>query len=198
MNITQLRGMRYPDEYLIRMFYKESMHQRTGHALELGSGTANNLMHFAAYGWKVTGNQGEMLLHDRSQGLPKLQDTFDALLIPSTFYYITQDAAWQCMRQAKKLLNLELCFICVCDCRTIIDMVVANCRRGGGWLLECEHTGENGVLNVFWHEYKLMDLVRETLGMEPTKITLLRVAYENVQNGLLVRNSDIVLWGRLP
>ncbi len=60
------------------------------------------------------------------------------------------------------------------------------------------YTGEKGALNVFWQEHELLELLRDTLGLPPERQAILRVDYDNVQDGRLIRNSDIVLWGRLP
>ncbi len=70
-------------------------------------------------------------------------------------------------------------------------------QRLGAWRLDCEYTGERGALNVFWHEHELLELLVQTLGIKSDSLTRLRVAYENMQNGRLIRNSDIVLWGCL-
>lgn len=217
MGIADLRGMRYPDEYLIRFFYKEGLHRQPGRALELGSGSANNLMHFAAYGWEAigidydpqcvadgrhnltaSGLAGELIQHDLDTGLPPLAGPFHALLAPSTLYYIRRESAWACMRQAAALLApgaaLYLRMRLPDDYRAGRGVPEGE----GGWRLDTDYTGEQGALNVFWHEHELLDLLRETLGLTPERLTLLRVAYDNVQGGRLIRNSDIVIWGRLP
>lgn len=217
-SIVDLRGMRYPDEYLIRMFYKENLAGRAGRVLELGCGSANNLMHFAAYGWSVTGVDfdrtcvadgkhnlatlglaGELIQHDLNAGLPSLRGAFDALLAPSMLYYLTREAACNCLRQARDLLNP--------GAAVYLRMRLPDDHRvgrgtpegvAGEWRLDCEYTGEGGALNVFWHEHELLTMLDQTLGLKPDRLTRLRVAYENIQSGRLVRNSDIVLWGQVP
>ena len=219
MNIANLRGMRYPDEYIIRMFYKECLHKRaTGRVLELGSGSGNNLIHFAAYGWSVTGIDNdpacisdsfhnlslsgfnpELFEHDLSIGLPSnLMGKYDCLLIPSMLYYIPREAAWACMHQARALLPPGS--IVYLRMRLPDDY---RWGRGidaglGAWKLDFAWTGELGALNVFWDEHELLDLFFYSLGILPKNLTRLRVSYENLQNGKLIRNSDIVLWGNLP
>lgn len=215
--ISALRGMRYPDEYLVRMFYKEGLSRLPGRALELGCGSANNMMLFAAYGWSVSGidvdptclsegrhnlsisgMSGEVLLHDLSLGLPALQGPFNALLAPSTLYYLSRDATWDCMRQASSLLAP--------GAAVYLRMRLPDDHRAGrgesvgknAWKLECTYTGEQGALNVFWQEYELIELLRIALGMDPERLTTLKTTYENLQNGHMVRNSDIVIWGRTP
>lgn len=55
MNLTDLKGLRFPDEFLIKFFYKTGCHCRAGRVLELGCGNGNNLLLFHEYGWKTVG-----------------------------------------------------------------------------------------------------------------------------------------------
>jgi hypothetical protein len=71
-------------------------------------------------------------------------------------------------------------------------------RYGRGYIedrnayrLTCHRTGKRSALNVFWHEYELLDLLDKTLGMKPGQMTRLRFAYENSQNGWIIRNCDL-------
>ena len=67
-----------------------------------------------------------------------------------------------------------------------------------GFRLTTEVTGERGVLNVFYQEYELIDMLRDHLGAEAAQLKILRVDYQNVQNDVIVSNSDVIIWGRLP
>ena len=217
MSVAQLRGMRYPDEYLIRFFYKEDLHRRTGRVLELGCGSANNLLHFAAYGWDVVGVDydagcvadgrhnlaasnmaGRVIQHDLNTGLPPLTGPFHALLAPSTLYYLRREAAWACLRQAADLLAPGAALYVRMRLPDDHRVGRGTLEGPGAWRLDTNYTGEKGALNVFWQEHELLELLHDTLGLPPERLTILRVAYDNVQDGRLIRNSDIVLWGRLP
>lgn len=218
MTIASLRGMRYPDTYVVRMFHKLGLDQTPGRVLELGCSSANNLMHFCAFGWEAvgldcdaaaladgrhnlgqTGGRGHLIDHDLNTGLPDdLAGPFHALLIPSTLYYITRPAVWDCLRAVRPRLAARAAVYL--RSRLPDDH---RCGRGtaaepGGWRLTIDYTGELGCLNVFWDEWELLDLLRDTLDLAPAAVTRLRVAYDNIQGGRLIRNSDIVLWGRLP
>ena len=50
MKITELRGLRFPDDYIVKMFFKEGLHRAPGRVLELGCGSGNNLSLFSAFG----------------------------------------------------------------------------------------------------------------------------------------------------
>lgn len=217
--LKKLRGMRYPDEYVIRMFYKESLDKLGGggKVLELGCGSANNLLHFASYGWCVTGVDcseesledarnnldvfglnGVLIQHDLNFGAPKFDELFNLLLLPSTLYYLSRDAAEGLLLEIKEVLAPNALIY--------LRMRLPDDHRFERGILEgrnsyrltCDYTGELGLLNVFWEEYELVTLLHRIFGITPDSVTKLRFSFENYQNRRLVRNSDIVLWGRIP
>jgi hypothetical protein len=47
-SLAEIRGVRYPDDMLFRMFVKDQMHRKPGRVLEFGCASGNNLMLFAA------------------------------------------------------------------------------------------------------------------------------------------------------
>ena len=51
--LPDIRGLKYPDEFVIRHFFRRGLHQKTGRVVELGGGTGNNLSLYAAYGWDL-------------------------------------------------------------------------------------------------------------------------------------------------
>ena len=53
--LKNIRGLKYPDIYITRFFFKEILHKSPGKVLELGCGNGNNLMLFVEYNWNVTG-----------------------------------------------------------------------------------------------------------------------------------------------
>jgi hypothetical protein len=67
-----------------------------------------------------------------------------------------------------------------------------------GFRLTIDISGERGLINVFYQDHELVDMLRVHLGADPAHMKILHVDYENVQNDVVVANSDVVLWGRLP
>jgi hypothetical protein len=143
-------------------------------------------------------SRGGLIQHDLNEGLPLLSAPFHALLVPSSLYYLRRDAARTCLLQARELLVPAAPFY--------LRMRLPDDHRYGrgqlegdnAWRLSCDYTGEAGALNVFWHQHEIVELLEETLGVSRARLTVLRVAYENVQGGNLIRNSDAVFLGRLP
>ena len=53
--LREIRGLKYPDEFVVRHLFKRGLSERTGRVLELGSGTGNNLALYLAWDWACTG-----------------------------------------------------------------------------------------------------------------------------------------------
>jgi hypothetical protein len=58
-SIAELRGLRFPDIYVVRMFFKERLQRELGRVLELGCGNGINLLLFAEFDWDVMGGRGQ-------------------------------------------------------------------------------------------------------------------------------------------
>ncbi len=209
--LREIRGLKYPDEFVVRHFFKRGLGERTGRVLELGSGTGNNLSLYLTWGWACVGidyddqaladarfNLGEgpdLIQADLSKGLPDLQGTFDALIIPNLLCYLTAS-------QAETLLtDLKPHLAAGCDV-FVRTRLVDDYRYGrgtreepDGFRLATPETGEAGLFNLFYTPAGLVNLLSRTLTL--TDLTELAVRFDNVQAGHRVPgNSDLVVWGR--
>ncbi|PTS86973.1 MULTISPECIES: class I SAM-dependent methyltransferase [unclassified Caulobacter] len=209
--LPDIRGLKYPDEFVARHFFKRGLHQRAGRVVELGGGTGNNLSLYAAYGWSLTdvdysqaalddarwnlGPDATLIQADLSQGLPDLGDApIDVLLIPNLLCYLTAAQASVVLTAARARLSpgAEV-FV---RTRLVDDY---RCGKGveeepNGWRLATPETGEAGLFNLFYTAEGLVERLVSELGLiDPVA---LKVAFDNVQNGVLVApNSDLVVWG---
>jgi SAM-dependent methyltransferase len=209
--LPDIRGLKYPDEFIARHFFKRGLHQKTGRVVELGGGTGNNLSLYAAYGWNLTNvdysaaaladcrwNLGEavtLIEADLSKGLPDLGATpIDVLLIPNLLCYLTSAQASAVLTAARTRLapGAEM-FV---RTRLTDDY---RCGKGveeepNGWRMTTTETGEAGLFNLFYTEDGLVRRLVDELGLiDPTA---LKVSFDNIQNGVLVSpNSDLVVWG---
>ncbi|AAK24820.1 class I SAM-dependent methyltransferase [Caulobacter vibrioides] len=209
--LPDIRGLKYPDEFIARHFFKRGLHQRTGRVVELGGGTGNNLSLYAAYGWDLTnvdysaaaladcrwnlGDDVTLIEADLSKGLPDLPGApIDVLLIPNLLCYLTSAQATAVLTAARARLapGAEV-FV---RTRLIDDF---RCGKGveeepNGWRLATPETGEAGLFNLFYTEDGLVRRLVDELGLvDPVA---LKVAFENIQNGVFVSpNSDLVVWG---
>ena len=66
----------------------------------------------------------------------------------------------------------------------------------GGFRLDWRETGEYGLLNVFYNPDELCTLIRTDFG-ELHDSQRLSISYDSPQGGLVIRNAEVVLWGRL-
>lgn len=211
--ITEIRGLKFPDEFVVRHFFKQGLANRPGRVLELGSGTGNNLALYAHYGWDLTGvdyaasalddarwNLGDgpaLIQADLAQGLPPLDGRFEAVIIPNLLCYLTLDQA----RAVLTGLSPHLAAGAHVFVRT---RLVDDYRYGRGEMIETDgfrlatpETGEDGLFNRFYTPAGLVALLDETLGL--TERQELAVRFDNFQAGRRVPgNSDLVVWGLVP
>ncbi|MET0275059.1 MAG: class I SAM-dependent methyltransferase [Phenylobacterium sp.] len=209
--LPEIRGLKFPDEFVVRHFFKRGLAERTGKVLELGCGTGNNLALYAAYGWRVTGldydakaladarwNLGEgaeLIQADLARGAPNLDGPFDVLIVPNLLCYLKLEEA----RATLKGFRPTLAPSCEVFVRT---RLVDDYRYGrgveeepDGWRLATPETGEEGLFNRFYTQAGLVGLLAETLRLSDR--TELAVRFDNVQAGRAVPgNSDLVVWGK--
>lgn len=209
--LREIRGLKYPDEFVVRHFFKRGLSERTGRVLELGSGTGNNLSLYQTWGWSCVGvdydagaladarhNLGdgpEFIQADLSRGLPPLTGPFDVLIIPNLLCYLT-------LAQAKAVLS-GLKPVLAPGAEVFVRTRLVDDYRYGrgeqeepdGFRLATPETGEAGLFNRFYTQAGLVELLVETLGL--TDRNELAVRFDNIQAGRRVPgNSDLVVWGR--
>jgi SAM-dependent methyltransferase len=211
--LREIRGLKYPDEFVVRHFFKRGLADRGGRVLELGSGTGNNLSLYLAWGWDCTGvdydaaaiedarfNLGDapaFLQADLAQGLPPLTGPFDALIIPNLLCYLTIAQAHAVLAG----LRPHLAPACEVFVRTrMIDdyrFGKGDLEEPDGFRLATPETGEAGLFNLFYTPASLTALLAATLGIaEPTVLTC---RFDNVQAGQAIpHNSDVIVWGAAP
>lgn len=209
--LREIRGLKYPDEFVVRHFFKRGLSQRTGRMLELGSGTGNNLSLYLTWGWDCVGvdydadaiadarfNLGEaptFIQADLSKGIPPLDGPFDALIIPNLLCYLTIAQARAALSGLKPVLAPR--------CEVFVRTRLTDDYRHGkgveeepdGFRLATPETGEAGLFNLFYTAPRLTSLLAETLGVADP--TVLACRFDNVQAGqAIANNSDIIVWGQ--
>jgi SAM-dependent methyltransferase len=212
LSISELRGLRFPDVSVVRMFFKEGLHCKRGRVLELGCGSGNNLILFAAFGWEVTGidlsaealsqarhnleGVGNFIECDLSIECTLPEDAaFEAVLLPNIIYYLPRRSFIRVLKECRRrLLPDGVLFI---STRLPEDWRFGRGQEEepGGFRLDCHETGEYGSLNVFYRADELSGLLVEHFG-ELRHPQRLFVTTDNPQSGIVVRNADVVIWGR--
>ena len=209
--LPDIRGLKYPDEFVARHFFKRGLNTRAGHVVELGGGTGNNLSLYRAFGWTLTnidysqtalddcrwnlGDDVQTIQADLSLGLPAVDGPpIDVLLIPNLLCYLTRAQAARVLTAARALLapGAEI---------FVRTRLVDDYRYGrgtqeepDGYRLATPETGEAGLFNLFYTEAGLVERLSRDLGLLAPDV--LRVRFDNLQAGVRVPgNSDLVVWG---
>jgi len=210
--LPELRGVRFPDEMLMRMFFKEQLQRTPGRVLEFGCASGNNLLLFAAFGWDVTGvdasssavadarynleGAGSILQCDLAAELPVLEpQAYDVVLMPSVNYYLPRAAFIRALRGCRRVIRPGGIFY-------IRSRLPEDWRFGrgtpegpGAFRLDYRETGEYGTLNVFYPADELRALIATHFG-ELHAAQQLRASFDNPQGGIVVHNADVIVWGR--
>ena len=216
--LKSIQGLKYPDEHLVRFFFKEKLNQLSGSVLELGCGNGNNLMLFAEYNWNVTGvdvnNKSIRAANSNFKHLTKKNfrfktkdmiefmkkyngEKFDCFLLPSSLYYLEEERIIKLLKliKNKKILK-KRCFIYF-RIRLNDDYRLKKAKKIGNktYLLNFKETGELNSINTFFTENEFINLIKKHFSFSNLK--RIKLNFENFQNNLIINNSDLIVWGRL-
>jgi SAM-dependent methyltransferase len=218
VQLSDIQGLKFPDEYLIKFFFKAGLNNRTGNVVEFGCGNGNNLMLFNHFGWNTLGidldsDKIDFAKHnfskysespnysfikaDISKGLKDIvSGKFDVVLFPSVLYYISREAVFKLLEEVTHYVKSP--FLTYMRMRSVKDYRYGRGKNvePNGFILDIQETGEYQCLNVFYYEYELVDMLREKLGLESSSLQIFSVDCLNLHEGVPVFNSDLVLWGR--
>ncbi len=219
MRLTDVRGLRYPDEFVIKWFFEEGLHLVPGKVLELGCANGNNLALFYQFGWDVTGvDISARSLDDAAHNFP---------LIPTdggTWRFVQHNIAngvsavargpFSCLSLANIICYLERApyMALLEDLRRVLTPGSAiflrartprDYRYGRGveigrnsYRLTINETGERDCVMTFYDEHEIVsDLVR-LLDVDPQSLVVLQVNFQNLQQRKIISSSDVVMWGR--
>ena len=210
---AELRGLRYPDVYIVRMLFKEGLHLKPGRVLELGCGSGNNLIPFADFGWEVTGvdvsaealadarhnlaGVGTFIECDLATQFAVPEDAaFEVVLLPQIIYYLPRQSCIRLLQECRRrLVPGGVLFV---SSRVPEDWRFGrgSLEERGAYRLDCHETGEFGLLNVFYSADELLELLRTHMG-GLGEVQRLAVTYDNPQSGIVVHNAEVVIWGRI-
>lgn len=214
MNIREWEGNKYPDEYIIRMFFKNELDTKTNlKVIEFGCEKGINLKHFADWGYSVTGidiNPGNILSANRNfqnydndksrfycnsiQEILKNRSAlteFDIVLFPSCLYYMQHKE----IIIALENLNVNNGTWIYIRMRTPDDY--RNESKARDRKIKFNETNEVGLTVNFYESKEIEKLIENNY--EIKNKTVLHTTFENIQGEekALVHNSDFIIWGQL-
>jgi len=218
-NLINWKGLKFPDIYIIRFFFKFVQNTQLEHksVVEFGCGTGNNLYLFNIYGFKTQGvdiseeniknaiyNFSEVLKAPadsykflagnmtQSEVLKELEKPNDVLLLPNVVYYITREEFLTFLKEVKNILSPKgVFFVRFRSPRDGRSLCLS--LQNGKPILKSDRTGEKDTVQTFYEEYEMVDLLREYLNIHNFKVFH---SYAEVEiKGGKIFNSDIIIWG---
>ena len=217
--IPSLRGLKFPDLYVVKFFFKEELHlkENKGRVVELGCGNGNNLMLFRAYGYKTIGididelvlenanynfnllfnNAGYQFVKANFLDFKKIEFIFekpiDVLLISNSLNYVRKKELISLLeflqKQIRSYLKIFLRFRSPRDSRVCCGKML----NYNEFLIERDITGEKGQILTVYDESEMVFLLRNYLNLSNYKV--FHLYEENLHKGVKILNADIVIWG---
>jgi hypothetical protein len=220
VNIRNIKGLKFPDEYFIKFFFKYNLFNlKKMTFLELGCSNGCNLMLPYQYDFEVIGvdldntlisyaNENFSILNKTNRFTFILQDMrsfcdiseniyADILVLANSVYYISKSNFILLLKSIKKnqLIKKKIPFF-------IRYRGVDDFRYGKGekveedsFILENRITGEDGVYCTFYNTEEMVSILKNELNLREYQI--MNLEYENIQHDTKVKNSDVVIWGTI-
>ena len=224
LNIKNIKGLKYPDEYFIKFFFKNRLHQKENLTyLEFGCGNGSNLMLPYAYDNNVMGidydNDLISMANDNFSLCKNCDGTFkfhvddmrefaksttdlccDNLSLPNIVNYLSKDDFMNFLAHCREnRLYKENAHFFI-RFRTPKDF-----RHGlGERISENSYqikstdniTGEQGAMNTFYRESEMLKILEQYMNLKDYKI--FNVDFENqTVNDDTILNSDVIIWGTI-
>jgi len=224
IKIKDIKGLKYPDEYFIKFFFKNRLHEKKNLTyLEFGCGNGSNLMLPYSYGGgnKVIGIDYDQSLIENAKFNFNLLDNkeanyeyfaddmrdftknnsniqADVFILPSVIYYISKKDFIIFISNIIKNNNIKHNIPFYIRIRTPKDFRfgLGQKQKNNSFLLPNDViTGEGGASITFYYESEILDILKEYLKLKNYKI--FHLDNQNEHNGEVVLNSDIVIWGTI-
>ena len=124
-------------------------------------------------------------------------EEFDCFLLPSSLYYLSEEKIVELLKliQDKKILKKK-CFV-------YFRVRLSNDYRKNKatkiakrtYKINFSETGELDCLNTFFKENEFINLLKRYFTFSNFKT--MKIYAENVQNNLIIKNSDLIVWAKL-
>jgi SAM-dependent methyltransferase len=216
MNIKKIEGLKYPDEYLIKFFFKNELFKKKSNVIEFGCGNGNNLSLFFDYEYKVVGidnNKDNIKKAIRNFKKKKMSNNFKFLKIDmfdyiktikkinskiivfcNSIYYLDYKKIEKILDLLqKKTSNKTLFFFRVrldTDGRKRLSKKI----KKNTYRIKSNITNEKNFLITFFKEKNFIDLIKKKFGGK--KIYKLKSVNENSFGNKIISNNDLIVWFR--
>lgn len=208
----------WPDTSIVRFFYQNNLHKRQGagfKVIEFGCGSAANLKPFIEAGWQVYGvdmnlaakllesgeDKRKFITHDLNLPLPEeIHDLhFDVILFPQILCYLSPTSrenllTWTANHLKEKGLWL-LTERTLDDYRAVHTQLSVTDEGAQIGTINFRETNEFGLTVIFWPKEALLNNLTRIFASPESKITIFESFFENMSNGKIIQNSDLLVWG---
>jgi cyclopropane fatty-acyl-phospholipid synthase-like methyltransferase len=217
MSLKEIKGLKFPDEYFIKFFFKKALHKfQNKNFFDLGCSNGCNislayeydnnvigvdynkeLISFANDNFKLIRNNNSFnfVYEDMRHFIKDYKEKIDVLIMANSIYYISKEDFIDLLKNIKKNLNKNIPFFI--RFRTVNDY-----RYGKGETVAPDAiiisngiTGEDGSYCKFYTEEEMLEILKKELNLN--NYETMKITYENIQNNTLVKNEDIVIWGNI-
>jgi hypothetical protein len=219
--IKKIKGLKYPDEYFTKFFFKAKLHERNNLTyLEFGCGNGSNLMLPYSYDNNVIGidydcklienanfnfslfdkkNNFNFYCNDMRKFVKDHEDIYaDIFVLPSVIYYISKEDFIVFLDDVIKNNIIKTNIEFYIRVRSTKDY-----RYGVGEKLAKQRyklpmnciTGENNAEIEFYTESEILNILINKLNLNNYKV--FHLDNQNEHNGEIILNSDIVIWGTI-
>lgn len=218
MNIKDIKGLKYPDEYFIKFFFKFGLQTKSDlKLLELGCSNGCNLSLPFEYNHSVVGvDLDATLIEYANENFTSLKKNTsfnfyakdmrefcansskiqaDVLLLISSIYYIPKEDFIKLLKNIKnkKLIKKNIPFFI--RFRELDDFRYAKGSKvdTNSYILQNGVTGEDGVFCRFYETQEMIEILQKELDLKDFQT--MHLQYDNIQNGVKVKSSEVVIWG---
>ncbi len=216
MHIKDLHGLKYPDEYFIKFFFKNRLHLTKGlNVLELGSSNGNNLMlcyeyehnvlgidlnesliNFAKRNFNLLNGGGNFVFHNsdmRNFCSMNMNLNVDVLVLANCIYYITKNDFINLLINIKKNSIVKSGALIFLRFRDIDDYRNGNGSKVDDNAFILDTLDEKDIYCRFYKTNEMIDILTKELCLR--SFSVFNIKYQNLENNQKVDNSDVVIWG---
>ena len=223
MLITEIKGLKFPDESLVRFFFKSGFEAVKESVLELGCGSGNNLRLFYEYGWDVTGvDLCYNAISDATTNLSRLKSEYhmenDFQLIQDNMLHFFENSGMKTFQTV--LFPSSIFYLPYPDIITTLELLTKNVKPGGylffklltdsdyrfhninkislgnnSYRVMFTETGEYGKTITFLSLEKWKELLQKYFLFET--LNIYRHNFDHDHCGVTTDNANIIIYGRL-
>ncbi|MBX1886671.1 class I SAM-dependent methyltransferase [Campylobacter peloridis] len=222
MYIKDLKGLKFPDNAIIKFFFKNNLHNSSNlKVLEFACSNGNNLSLFANYDYECIGvdlskenidnanyNFKNIIqakkyefFNDNILEFPIKNQNINAdiFLIPNVINYLKRDDFIRLLKLSKENNMYKENALFFLRTRSIKDF-----RYGYGEKIDYNcfkvidnTTSELGCINTLYQEYELIQILKEYLGLFNFKVLNYESTNVMGDDEILVNDNDIVIYGNI-